>query len=90
LRNPFAGAATVVFQSAVWQYISESEQQRIIAIIQEAGKRASDEAPVAWLRMEGNNNTFEIRLRIYPGFTEQIIATSRAHAPSVHWLVKSH
>ena len=90
LRKPFAGAATVVFQSAVWQYISESEQQRIITIIEEAGKRASEEAPIAWLRMEGKNKTFEIHLRIYPGFTEQIIATSRAHAPSVHWLVKSH
>ena len=90
LRNPFVGAATVVFQSAVWQYISESEQQRMITIIEEAGKRSSEQAPLAWLRMEGNNNTFEIRLRIYPVFREQIIATSRAHAPSVHWLVKSH
>ncbi len=90
LRDPFAGAATVVFQSAVWQYIAGSEQQRIITIIEEAGQRASEEAPLAWLRMEGDNNTFEIRLRIYPGFKEQIIAISRPHAPSVRWLVKSH
>jgi hypothetical protein len=90
LRNSVAGAATVVFQSVVWQYISESEQQRIITIIEEAGNRASEEAPIAWLRMEAINNTFEIRLRIYPGFEEQIIATSLAHAPSVQWLLKSH
>jgi hypothetical protein len=90
LKNPFAGAATVVFQSAVWQYLSGSEQQRIITIIEEAGKRAFEEAPLAWLTMEGDNNTFDIRLRIYPGFKDQIIATSRPHAPSVHWLVKSH
>lgn len=87
LRNSFVGAATIVFQSAVWQYISEPEQQQIVTIIEDAGKRASKEAPVAWLRMEASNNTFEIRLRIYPGFKEQIIATSRAHAPSVHWLL---
>jgi hypothetical protein len=86
LRNSFAGIATVVFQSAVWQYISESEQQRIVSIIENSGNRASEEAPIAWLRMEAINNIFEIRLRIYPGFKEQIITTSRAHAPSVHWL----
>lgn len=89
LRNSFIGAATIVFHSAVWQYISESEQQQIVTIIEDAGTRASKHAPVAWLRMEAVNNRFEIRLRIYPGFEEQIIATSRAHAPSVHWLLKS-
>jgi hypothetical protein len=90
LSNSFAGTATVVFHSAVWPYIVESEQQQIIAIMEEAGKRASEEAPLAWLRMEAINNTFEIRLQIYPGIEEQIIATSRAHAPSVQWLLKSH
>jgi hypothetical protein len=89
LKNSVAGAATVVFQSVVWPYISESEKQRIITIIEEAGKRASEEAPIAWLRMEAINNTFETRLRIYPGFNEQIIATSHAHSPSVQWLLKS-
>jgi hypothetical protein len=90
LKDSVVDAATVVFQSVVWQYISESEQQRIITIIEEAGKRASKVAPIAWLTMEAIHNTFEIRLRIYPGFEEQIIATSSAHTPSVHWLVKSH
>jgi len=90
LRNPCGGAATVIFQSAVWQYIVESEKQRIITIIEEAGKRASEMSPLAWLRMEGDNKVFEIRLRIYPGFKEQIIGTSGPHAPSVRWLVEAH
>lgn len=89
LRNPVAGAATVVFHSVVWPYLSGPEQQRITAILEEAGKRAAREAPVAWLRMEAVHSAFEIRLRIYPGFEEQVIATSAAHAPSVEWLLKS-
>lgn len=89
LRNSFVGAATIVFHSAVWQYISEPEQHQIVTIIEDAGKSASKDAPVAWLRMESVNKRFEIRLRIYPGFEEQVIATSRAHAPSVLWLLKS-
>lgn len=90
LRNPFPGAVTVVFHSAMWQYVSEYERQRIITAIEDAGMRASHKAPVAWLRMEAPENKFEIRLRINPGFEEQIIATSRAHAPAVRWLMKSH
>lgn len=89
LRNTLSGAVTVVFHSALWPYLSESEQRRISAAIEEAGKRASQRAPVAWLRMEAVDKRFEIRLRIYPGFQEQIIATSSAHAPSVRWLLKS-
>lgn len=89
LRSSFSGAVTVVFHSVVWQYIPESEQERIVTAIEDAGARASQMAPVAWLRMEPGISTFEIRLRIYPGFEEQIIATSRAHAPSVRWLLKS-
>jgi hypothetical protein len=69
--------------------LRQEDKQRIIGIIEDAGKQASEEAPIAWLRMEAINNIFEIRLRIYPGFEEQIIATTHAHAPSVHWLLKS-
>jgi hypothetical protein len=87
LGRPFAGASTVIFHSVVWQYISELEQERIIKTVQGAGGRASEKAPLAWLRMEPNDNRFEIRLRIYPGFEEQVIATSRPHAPSVSWLL---
>ena len=90
LRNPVPGAVTVVFHSAVWQYVSESERQRMMTVIEEAGMRASHKAPVAWLRMEAPDNKFEIRLRIDTAFEEQIIATSRAHAPAGRWLMRSH
>jgi len=88
LRVPHPGAATVVFHSAVWKYISAPEQQRIIGIIADAGERACEEAPLAWLKMEPGDATFEVRLRIYPGFDEQVIATTRLHTPSVRWLRK--
>jgi hypothetical protein len=68
LEKSFAGTATVVFHSVVWQYISEPERE--LRIMQDAGSRASERVPVAWLRMEPNDDSFEIRLRIYPGFKE--------------------
>lgn len=87
LQKSSVGAATVVFHSVVWSYISDRERERIVTTIQNAASRVSEGAPLAWLRMEPNaDNIFEIRLRIYPGFEEQIIATSRPHSPSVRWL----
>ena len=88
LQRPFPDAATVVFHSVVWPYISEGERERICRIIHNAGSLASESFPLAWLRMEPNKDeAFEIRLRIYPGFEEQVIATSSPHAPSVSWLL---
>ena len=94
LEKPRAGTATVVFHSIVWQYLSDSEQQRIISTIEEAGHRASEKAPLAWLRMEPDQDRavsegYEVRLRIYPGFREQLIAIFQHqwHVPSVHWLL---
>jgi hypothetical protein len=87
LERSTVGVATVIFHSFVWSYISDREQRRIAAAIQNAASRVSEDAPLAWLRMEPNDdNAFEIRLRIQPGFEEQIIGTSRPHSPSVSWL----
>jgi hypothetical protein len=87
LKNIWTGATTVVFHSVMWSYVSAPEQQRIVRIIEDAANRASENAPLAWLRMELNDSRWEIRLRIAPGFQDQLIATTRAHAPSVRWLL---
>ena len=89
LENPVADVATVVFHSVVWQYISDPEQEQTRRVIQKAAIQASAKTPLAWLRMEPNNNQFEIRLQIYPGFEEQLIATSGPHTPAVRWLLSN-
>ncbi len=89
LDKPAVGTATVICHSVVWPYISDHGRERIVRTIEAAGIRASQKVPVAWLRMEPNNdNDFEIRLRIYPGFEERVIAMSRPHTPSVRWMFK--
>src|SRR5215472_8770407 len=52
LRRPAAAVATVVFHSIMWQFLSESEQQKVASVIEEAGRRTSETAPLAWLRLE--------------------------------------
>lgn len=94
LARPAAGAATVVFHSVVWPYLAKPERERVTAIIEEAGRAATPDAPLAWLRMEPRIepqlepgvNEPEVRLRIYPGFDERVIATTSFHAPAVRWI----
>lgn len=87
LASPLVNATTVVFHSIVWPHISSLEQEQIVDIIEAAGHHALSAAPLAWLRMESDGPTLSIWLRIYPGFTDRIVATSRAQSPSVTWLL---
>jgi hypothetical protein len=83
-RRP--GEATVVFHSIVMQYLSPRERERVLQTIEFAGSNASEEAPLAWLRMEPGGAMAEVRLRIWPGDTDALIALSGYHGSPVRWL----
>lgn len=96
LQYPVKDATTVIFHSMVWQYMSESEQLHAARIIQAAGARATVKAPVAWLKIEAGQNRpfsdgYEVRLQIYPGHSEQLIAMFHQawHVPSAEWMLKA-
>jgi hypothetical protein len=86
LADPHPGIATVVFHSIVWQYLSDEEQALVGDTIMRAGARASAEAPFAWLRMERGGELAEVRLTLWPGGAEQLIARAGYHGRPVHWL----
>jgi hypothetical protein len=79
-------AATVVYHSVVWPYLSEDERQQLTAVIDNAGARATAAAPLAWLRMEPGAKEADLSLRIYPGLADRVIATCGFHTPAVRWL----
>lgn len=87
LANHATGAATLLFHSVVWQYIAREEREPLKAMIEQACARATAEAPLAWLRMEPGKDSAEVRLKISPGFENQVIATASYHTPQVEWLV---
>jgi hypothetical protein len=70
----------------------------VTGIIEEAGQAATPHAPLAWLRMEPGmepgmeprqqpaSNDPEVRLRIYPGVDQRVIATTTFHAAAVRWM----
>ncbi len=52
LRERRPGEVTVIYHSIMWLYVPEEERERITEAISAAGRQATAESPLAWLRME--------------------------------------
>jgi hypothetical protein len=77
---------TVVFHSIVMQYLTEEDRSAFEAILRAQGAAATDEAPVARLRLEPAGEHAEVGLTMWPGGDEFVVATSGYHGGSVRWL----
>jgi hypothetical protein len=85
LAAPRSGVATVVFHSVVEEYLPGEARRAFQATLEDAGSRATAEAPLAWLRLEP---TTELRhhgvgLTTWPGRRERLLATCGAHGSEV-------
>ena len=86
--HPREGVATVVWHSVVWQYLPPEERERLLAAVEDAGRRATPAAPVAhlWLEPEhGEHGGFVLRLRTWPGGERRVLADAHGHGPPVVW-----
>jgi hypothetical protein len=86
LSEPATGTATVLFHSIVLAYLSETSWARLESAIHDAGARATQEAPFAWLWMEPANELADVRLKLWPGGEERLVARAGYQGPPVHWL----
>jgi hypothetical protein len=95
LLEPHAGQATVIFHSIVMQYLSDEERRRVVKTIADAGRRASRDAPVAWLHMEPPERSTDeaeaddlapVYLTTWPGGRRRMIARCGYHGRPVRWL----
>jgi hypothetical protein len=89
LAEPTPGVATVVYESIVWQYIPAAEQAEVRRILGEAAARATDDAPLAWLRLEPHVRPdlgAELCLATWPGDGEETpIALCGYHGQHLRW-----
>jgi hypothetical protein len=83
LADPRPGVATVVFHSIVMPYLSEDARENVRRIIEEAGRRATSDAPLAWLSMEPGSDQSDVQLTIWPGGERRLIAQSGFHGRDV-------
>lgn len=86
LREPTGRVLTVVFHSFVMQYLDQDGRDRFGAVLREAGARATDDAPLAWLRMEWGAGQADVHLTTWPGATTELLATADNQGRAVRWL----
>jgi hypothetical protein len=86
-----AGALTVLWHSIMWQYLSTTEQDTVLAEIDARGARARPDSPFAHLTLEPHRRTpdspveFAVRVRCWPGGEDQLLAVCSPHGPPVSW-----
>jgi hypothetical protein len=86
---PRAGAATVLYHSVFWTYMPAQTQADLVAAIEAIGAQATEDAPFAWLRMEpppANMALMEVRLTLWPGGGERLLAETHPHGAAVRWM----
>lgn len=84
-RRP--GMATVVMHSILVQYLDPAERERLDRVLAEAGNRADERAPLARLSMEPAGERADIRLSVWPGGEERLLARAGYHGRPVQWLL---
>jgi hypothetical protein len=86
LTEPMPGQATVLYHSIVSQYLSDEERAALFETIRAAGERATQEAPLAWLRMEPADDRANLDLTLWPGGKERRLARAGYHGSPVELL----
>jgi hypothetical protein len=80
LRDETPGMTSVVFHSIVMQYLPEDERERFEHAVRTAP------SSVAWLRMEPAGELTDVRLTLFPGGEERLLARAGYHGDPVEWL----
>jgi hypothetical protein len=87
LRSPHPNVATVVFHSYVEQFFGVVAAARIRATLASAARRATSQAPLAYLKLEPEGGQLLLRLTVWPGGTERVLASCTHHGADVQWLL---
>jgi hypothetical protein len=85
LAEPRPGVATVVAHSIVFQYLPSDSRRRIRDSLEFAGRSATPDAPICWLRMEPAGDRAELRLNVWPDGEREVLATAGYHGHPIWW-----
>lgn len=82
-----SGAAHVIYHTIAWNYQDQAAQDRNRRLIEDAGARATTDAPLAWLRFEadGKDPGAALTLTLWPGGHEQALGRADYHGRWIQW-----
>lgn len=82
------GKTRVLMHTIMWQYLPDATQARIEAAMASAGEGATKDAPLAWLSVEQDEKdkaSAGLRLRMWPGGTDEELGRADFHGRWVRW-----
>jgi len=85
------GRVTVVMNSYAWQYLSDDDAATTQRVLDDAGAAATNDAPLAHLSFEAldaDYNNTQLRLRLWPGGEDRLLALGGPHLDPVRWLAR--
>lgn len=88
LAVPRPGSVRVIYHSVMWIYVPEPERKHVENAIHEAGRGATPEAPLAWLRLEHMaGSRAGLFLDYWPGAGDrpELLARSHYHGHEIEW-----
>ncbi|WP_152553493.1 DUF2332 domain-containing protein [Erythrobacter longus] len=86
------GTTKAMFHSIMWQYMPKNTQDAITERFNAAGKRATPDAPLAWVALETDPATFrhELKVRLWNGSEDDgktyTLGHAHPHGAWVEWL----
>ncbi|HEY1609444.1 MAG TPA: DUF2332 family protein, partial [Paraburkholderia sp.] len=84
---PRGKTVTVVMHSVVTEHLDEPVCEAMRAAIENACGAATNDAPMAWLRMERDaGGRYGTRVTLWPSRREQTVARSNGHAQAIEWV----
>lgn len=78
----------LLLHTIAWQYFPEATKARIERAMQRAGEMATPEAPLAWASVEQDEKDITsavIRLRLWPGGTDEELGRADFHGRWARW-----
>ena len=89
LAEPREGTAHVVFHTVAWQYFPTEAQARGEAALAEAGRQATEAAPLARFAMEADGGRGAgVTLQIWPGGDTLALGRADFHGRWIDWSVE--
>jgi len=87
LAMPHQGTLHLVFHTILWSYLSAASRDRIIALLEDAGARATPFAPLAHVAMENDaiNDGVVLTLRLWPPGQTAVLGRVDVHGRWVRW-----
>lgn len=81
------GSVHVIYHSIFWQFFDRFSQVSAVELLSEAGRRATAEAPLAWLRLEGDGQApgGAILLTLWPEGRTRMLGRADFHGRWVNW-----